>query len=97
MTVSDGSIAWLEQGTSSAGLEHIINNHGLQFAQFGIGEEDIPGLIMDTLSNKAPTQYIPDLVKGGGQFIYNTLGDVEHDFSIVVGSNGYIITAFPGL
>jgi len=49
MTASDGSIAWLEQGTSSAG------------------------------------------------FIYNTLGDVEHDFSMVVGSNGYIITAFPGL
>ena len=94
---SDGSIAWLEQGTSSAGLEHIIENHGRQFAQFGIGEKDIPGLIMNTLGNKAPTQYIPDLVKGGGQLIYNTLGDVEHDFSIVVGSNGYIITAFPGL
>jgi len=95
--LSDGKVVWLEQGNLEAGLTHIIENHASQFAQFGISEGDIPGLLTHTLSNEIPGEIIPDLVKGGEQRIFSTmLGDIEHNLSIVVGGNGFIVTAFPG-
>jgi len=42
----DGKIVWLETGTATgprpAGLNHIIVDHGTDFANKGIAESDIP-------------------------------------------------------
>jgi hypothetical protein len=37
----------METGNSRAGLIHIIEQHGAQFAQMGISEEQIPDFAVD--------------------------------------------------
>jgi hypothetical protein len=38
-------LIWLEKGTPSAGLEHIVANHGREFEQHGITTEKLPELV----------------------------------------------------
>ena len=44
----DGKIVFLESGNAKAGLKHIINEHGKEFAQMGVSESQIPKVIFDT-------------------------------------------------
>lgn len=43
---TDGRIIWLETGTATAGLHHIIDEHGSQFQDKGISNDEIPNYIM---------------------------------------------------
>lgn len=93
----NGKIVWLEEGNPGAGFYHMTHDakthrsHSKQlFNQFGINEKDIPHFIQKAIqSNK----FIED--KKRGIRYYNVKGNDTHYLSIVVGSNGYIITAFP--
>ena len=87
----DGSLVWLETGDSSAGLTHIMEGHADQFAQLGVvGKENVANLILDTLSNEIPIGTVRD-----AQIFNVPFGEAEHELAIVVGSNGFIVTAYP--
>lgn len=46
---SSGKIVWLETGTKSAGLNHIIDRHGSQFNGKGISNDEIPNYVMEAV------------------------------------------------
>jgi hypothetical protein len=86
-----GKIVWLEKGNAKAGLEHIMTRHGSQFSKLGVtGEEKVSRLIMDTLHTKAPVRTVKD-----GQVFKVLMGGTEREMNIVVGNNGFIVTAYP--
>jgi hypothetical protein len=91
----NGQVGFLETGTTASGLLHILAGKTDAFAGLGISPDEIPGLIIDTLRNQIPDKVIPDTVQGGFQLVFSKIGDVTHNWSIIVGSNGYIVTAFP--
>lgn len=42
---------WLENGTDTAGLNHIITEHADDFLNKGITQEQIPDYVMNALEN----------------------------------------------
>lgn len=95
----DGSIDWLETGNPKAGLEHIMNGdgtpgdmgHAQDFANIGVeGEDNVSKLIIDTLRDETPVA-----TRGNGQIFDVTIDGTERQILIVVGSNGFIVTAYP--
>jgi hypothetical protein len=97
--LSDGKITWLETGSGGeggSGLLHILERHANQFAQLGVDASNIPNVIINTLKDQNPSQVIPDAVRGGDIRIFSTMvGGIEHGLAVVVGGNGYIVTAYP--
>jgi uncharacterized protein YukE len=95
-----GEINWLEEGNPKSGLEHIMNGdgtpgdegHGQDFANIGVqGKENVARLIIDTVQNETPVKTM-----GASGRVYNvTVNGVLRRILIVVGSNGYIVTAYP--
>lgn len=85
---ADGTIVWLETGSSSAGFEHILLRHPVeQFSSFGVtSEEELSQLILNTISDSIPVG-----TYGSGGTVYQ-IGDSY--LNIVVGSNGYIVDAY---
>lgn len=85
---ADGTIVWLETGSSSAGFEHILLRHPVeQFSSFGVtSEEELSQLILNTISDSIPVG-----TYGRGGTVYQ-IGDSY--LNIVVGSNGYIVDAY---
>ncbi|MCM1546923.1 MAG: hypothetical protein NC034_01060, partial [Ruminococcus sp.] len=86
----EGKIVWLETGNSSAGFNHILTRHPVeQFSTFGVNSEaDLSQLLLDTVSNK-----IPIGTYGGSGTVY-TINENTY-INIVIGSNGYVVTAHP--
>lgn len=86
LRTSDGQVVWLETGNSRAGLQHINERHTDEFAEFGVQEADIPDFIEQALSdgNRIGTY--------NGAPVY-LVGDTP--VTVVVGDNGYIVTAYP--
>jgi hypothetical protein len=97
--LSDGKITWLETGSGGeggSGLLHILERHANQFAQLGVDASNIPNVIINTLKDQNPSQVIPDAVRGGDIRIFSTMvGGIEHGLAVVVGGNGYFVTAYP--
>lgn len=89
---ASGKIAWLEKGNASAGLEHIMLRHADDFARAGVsGKENVAKLVMDTLKTQAPVA-----TKGkAGQVFEVVMGGVKRRMNIVVGNNGFVVTAHP--
>jgi hypothetical protein len=87
---TSGQITWLERGGSEAGLEHIVARHASDFAARGISTAEIPDALMAALNQGTVVGQVKDgLIY---QFVYN--GTVQNVL-MVVGSNGYIVTAHP--
>jgi len=89
--VSNGRVVFLETGSNTAGLQHIINAHGSDFANRGVSIEQIPDLVMKALSDN-------NIVgsQGAGRPIYETIfNGTKQLVAITVGSNGYIVGANP--
>ena len=90
---ADGKIVWLENGTESAGLNHIIAEHADDFLNRGITQEQIADYIMSALENGKIVGY-----QGRGmgrpiyEFIYN---GVTNKVAITIGNNGFIVGANP--
>lgn len=72
-------------------MAHIIENHGEEFAQKGIGEAEIPEVISQAIREGRIVGYQG---KGTGRPIY----EFEYQgktlkLAITIGSNGYIVGA----
>jgi hypothetical protein len=87
-----GKVVWLEKGSAQAGLEHIMTGHASQFAKLGVnGEQNVVKLIVETLKTKTPIS----VDATGGQVFKVIMGGAEREMKIVVGSNGFVVTAYP--
>lgn len=90
---ADGKLVWLENGTDSAGLNHIITRHANEFLNKGITQEQIPDYIMNALENGKIVGYQGT---GTGRAIYEfTYNGKIHKVAITVSDNGFIIGANP--
>lgn len=86
---ADGKLVWLENGNSSAGLEHIMQ-HADQFATKGISSDKIPDFIMHAIKNG-------EIV---GTQRTRTIYEVMYErklqrVAISIGDNGFIVGANP--
>ena len=90
---ADGKLVWLENGTDTAGLNHIIAEHADDFLNKGIAQEQIPGYIMSAMENGEIVGYQG---RGIGRPIYEfTYNGELHKVAVTVGNNGFIVGANP--
>ena len=92
---SDGKIVFLETGNSGSGLQHILRNHVLQFADKGISRDQIPNAIIIAITQgrvigfQGKTTPTP-------RPIYEFTFDGETKYlAVQIGDNGYIVSANP--
>ncbi|KJV26506.1 hypothetical protein VI06_16765 [Aquitalea magnusonii] len=86
----EGKIVFLEVGSSSAGLQHIIERHAIDFINKGISQIDIPSVVMEAvtkgkvvgMNGSAPVYQV--MYNGSAKYV-----------SVGVGSNGFIVRANP--
>lgn len=87
-----GRIVWLETGTAAAGLGHIMQRHGSQFAAWGLRTGPQVGqFIMNTLRTATPIATHP----GGAMDFAVRVNGVDRVVRIVIGGNGFVVTAHP--
>ncbi|WP_367372617.1 DUF637 domain-containing protein [Pseudomonas lini] len=90
---SSGKVVFLETGNSKAGLQHIIEEHGSQFAQMGVSEAQIPGVVMKAVSEGKLIGYQGS---GAGRPIYElTINGQQQRIAVTVGDNGFVVGANP--
>jgi hypothetical protein len=90
---ADGKIVFLEQGTSDAGLQHILEEHSLEFADQGIQQNQIPDLIIKALTKGKAVGYQG---KKQTRVIYEVnFNGKTHYIALTVSDNGYIVGANP--
>ena len=90
---ADGKLVWLENGTDTVGLNHIITEHADDFLNKGITQEQIPDYVMNALENGKIVGYQG---RGTGRPIYEfTYNGEIHKVAITVGNNGFIVGANP--
>ena len=90
---ADGKLVWLENGTDTAGLNHIITEHADDFLNKGITQEQIPDYVMNALENGKIVGYQG---RGTGRPIYEfTYNGEIHKVAITVGNNRFIVGANP--
>lgn len=92
-TTSAGQTVFLETGNAGAGLQHIIQEHGAEFASMGVSSAQIPDVIMQTVTQGEIVGYQG---AGTGRPIYEvTINSQQQRIAVTVGSNGYIVGANP--
>ena len=90
---ADGKLVWLENGTDTVGLNHIITEHADDFLNKGITQEQIPDYVMNALENGKIVGYQG---RGTGRPIYEfTYNGEIHKVAITVGNNEFIVGANP--
>ena len=88
---SSGKIIFLKKGNSKAGLQHIVEEHGSQFAQIGVSEARIPDVVMKAVTDGKVVGYQGS---GTGRPIYETMiNGKKYNIAVTVGNNGYIVGA----
>ncbi len=81
---------WLETGDENSGLKHILERHQKDFETRGISAREIPAFIKKAIEQGEPIENRPnshrqaDMLKIEGK-----------QYKIVIGLNGYIVTAYP--
>ena len=88
--LADGQIVFLETGNAKAGLQHIMDAHGADFARAGIPASNVPGAVMDALSSGKIVGYQGACT---GRPIYEMASGQR--ISITVGNNGFVVGANP--
>jgi filamentous hemagglutinin len=89
---ADGNIVFLETGNSNAGLEHIVQAHGKDFANIGVSEDQIPDLVIE-----AATRGKSIGIQGRNRPVYQVdFNGSSYNVAVTVGSNGFIVGANPG-
>jgi filamentous hemagglutinin len=92
-TTPSGQIVLLETGSSSAGLQHIIEEHGAEFANMGVSPAQIPEVVMQAVTEGNIVGYQGS---GTGRPIYEvTVNGQQQMIAVTVGSNGSIVGANP--
>ena len=91
ISVPEVTVAFLEEGNSRAGYEHILNRHANDFLNRGISENQIKDFIFRTLIHENP---IGTKVDEFGRLtaIYEIDGK---QYLIGVSDNGFIVTSLP--
>jgi filamentous hemagglutinin len=90
---SNGKVVFLETGNSKAGLQHIIEEHGSQFAQMGVSEAQIPSVVMKAVFEGKLVGYQGS---GAGRPIYElTINGQQQRIAVTVGDNGFVVGANP--
>jgi WXG100 family type VII secretion target len=89
----DGRVVWLERGDDRSGLSHILRAGRIgDFARRGVAYADIPGLALRAVTQGRPLGQVRD---GGVAYDVDLGGGRHTPVVVVVGSNGYIVTARP--
>ncbi|MCF2146277.1 hypothetical protein IQ276_007385 [Desmonostoc muscorum LEGE 12446] len=90
---TDGKIVFLEEGNTEAGLQHILEQHSLEFLNQGIELEQIPDAIIAAVTQGRVTGYQG---KQKTRTIYEVTfnGKIQY-ISVTVSDNGYIVGANP--
>lgn len=91
---TEAGVVFLEKGNTKSGYEH-LKKHLHDFQDYGIVESNFADLLEATLS-KSPDSTEPGNKGGVVAKYFMSLGKGNFMLNIVVASNGYIITAFPG-
>ena len=96
----NGRIVWLEEGETEeevkdkskkpAGLKHILGRHALSFQDLGVERQDIPRFLKNLIQRGVIIRS-----RNGGVVYRNPSGAEKTPIEIVIGDNGYIVTAFP--
>ena len=86
----DGLIFFLEKGNSRAGLQHIVEGHGADFAQRGITESQISEAVMAALTRGNVVGH------QGRRPIYEVEFNGQiHRIAVTTGDNGFVVGANP--
>ena len=86
-------MAFLENGTTKAGLRHIVDEHAAEFANVGISAKELPDFIIKSVSEG---KIIEQQGKRAGRDIYEiTFGGKIYNVAVSVGDNGFIVGANP--
>lgn len=91
-----GQIVWLETGTVSAGLNHILSRHENDFkSKHNIGKDKIKGHLKNVFSNGV-VMYSRITVKNGQKGL-EKLYLYKGNYYLLsgVGTNGFIVSAYP--
>ncbi|MEL7329449.1 MAG: hypothetical protein AAGJ69_06360 [Cyanobacteria bacterium J06559_1] len=89
---SDGRIYFLEKGDKTAGLAHILQQHGSEFEGKGILPEQIPALIMTAITKGT----VVDTQSSRKRPVYEvTFNGRKRRLAIEIGNNGFIVSANP--
>ena len=89
--LADGGIVWLETGGVKSGLTHILERHASDFLNKGISAADIPTTIFRALRDGK----IVGCATDGTPLRALTVNGKPLTIKVVIGSNGYIVSAFP--
>lgn len=97
-----GQIVWLEKGSSSAGLKHILDGdgkasgHAEDFQRaFGISRSEIPSHIEKVITNGIVVDNKLKLVGNRMGYERTYYYNGEHYVVTGIGTNGYIVSAYP--
>jgi filamentous hemagglutinin len=92
-TTPSGQTVFLETGSPSSGLQHIVDEHANDFANIGVPESQIPNVVMQAVTEGNVVGYQG---AGAGRPIYQiTINGQSQRIAITVGSNGDIVGANP--
>lgn len=82
---ADGSLMWLEKGTESAGLEHILTKHAKEFEDVN----DVPALLESVLETGPIKTGITDAGRYADYVFDGTT------YRVAYGTNGFIVSFYP--
>lgn len=85
-----GRVVFLEQGNARAGLQHIVEQHGADFARRGIPEAQIPDAVL-----AAATRGRQVGMQGARPIFEVEFNGQTHRIAVTVGDNGFIVGANP--
>lgn len=86
-----GQVVFVEKGNAAAGLRHIVERHGAEFAQAGISQDKIPGFLIEALRSG---RVVGQQGRGGGRIIYElTFEGKTVQVAITTGNNGFVVGA----
>ena len=88
-----GQIVFLETGNSRAGLQHIIGEHGNDFAIIGVSQTEIPSVVMQAVTQGRIVGYQG---VGTGRPIFETvINGQPQRIAVTVSNNGFVVGANP--
>ncbi|MBC6431870.1 hypothetical protein FM036_14185 [Nostoc sp. HG1] len=90
---TDGKIVFLEEGNAEAGLQHILQEHSLEFADQGIEPSQIPDAIITAVTQGKIIGY-QGRKKTRTIYEVNFNGTIQY-ICVTVSDNGYIVGANP--
>lgn len=87
---ANGKLIFLESGSSSAGLQHILERHAGDFLKKGIPASEVPTVVMKALTDGTVVG-----VNGSAPVYEIVHNGVTQHIAVGVGSNGYVVRANP--